>query len=233
MDDRLAAMGIRKEIFWCPDTAPHALIVGATGSGKSYCCQLLLGKISIYEPTAKITVLDYKGDRDMNYLSGCERFKRYSECCEGLEQFYQAFLARQSGEDTSRAPLFLYFDEFSSYFNNIEDKKILEQEKRKFATILFLGRSFRVFLICSCQRADAAYFSNGARDNFNLVIGLSNMSSEAQTMLFHEYKSELKPDRGRGTGYMLTNGCNLQAVRVPSVNNIEKLHTAIKQAVTR
>lgn len=95
-----------------------------------------------------------------------------------------------------------------------------------------LGRSFHVHVIVSQQRADAVYF-NAARDNFNLIIGLSNLSEESKNMLFHEYKEQMLPDRKQGTGYMLTNGTDLTAIVVPKINNMQKLHNTIKQGVTR
>ncbi len=92
-----------------------------------------------------------------------------------------------------------------------------------------LGRSFRVHVIISQQRADAAYF-NTARDNFNLVVGLGNLSEESKNMLFHEFKIEIHPNRKQGTGYLVTNGTNLTAIQVPTISNMKKLQATSKMA---
>lgn len=127
--------------------------------------------------------------------------------------------------------LVLFFDEWASYCN-ILDKKAVEEEKKKLSTLLMLGRSFRIHVIVSQQRADAQYFGT-ARDNFNLVIGLGNLSEESKNMLFHDFKEQMQSDRNLGTGYMLTNGTNLTPIIVPTINSMEKLHRTIRQGVMR
>lgn len=81
--------GIQKPYVWEPAKVPHALIIGGTGSGKTYFCKQLLGKICIYTHTTEIFVLDYKGDDDFSFLDGCKNFFRFDECSQGLETFYQ------------------------------------------------------------------------------------------------------------------------------------------------
>ena len=38
----------------------------------------------------------------------------------------------------------------------------------------------------------------GFRENFNMVIGLSNLSKESRDMFFSEFKEQIQPDRERG-----------------------------------
>jgi len=232
LDEIALSLGIHSYIEWEPQKAPHVVIFGSTGSGKTYLCKLMLGKISLYEPVAEIYVCDFKGDDDFTFLEGGSRFFRFNRCKNGLQEFYERFQARQDGTDKSRNMLILYFDEWASYCNSNDDKKALEAEKRKLATILMLGRSFRVHIIISQQRPDAAYF-NAARDNFNLVISLGNLSEEGKNMIFHEYKKLMLPNRQRGTGYMLINGTDFTTIQVSSISNLQKLQTTIQNGVTR
>lgn len=87
-------------------------------------------------------------------------------------------------------------------------------------------------MFVSQQRVDASYF-NAARDNFNLVIALGNLSAEGKEMMFREFKDQMKPDRKQGTGYMLTNGTDLTSIVVPTISDMSRLNNYIKMAVER
>lgn len=223
--------GIKKYVLWNPAVAPHIVIFGATGSGKTYATKLILGRISIQYPDSQIHVCDFKGDSDFSFLYGENRFYRFLDCQTGLSDFYGQFEKRQSGEDNRRNFLLLFFDEWASYTLNL-DKKQAEEEKKKLATLLMLGRSFNVHVLISQQRVDASYF-NSARDNFNLVIALGNLSAEGKEMMFKEFKDQMKPDRKQGTGYQIINGANFTPVLVPSISDVNRLNSFIKQAVQR
>jgi len=223
--------GIQKYTLWNPSTAPHTVIFGATGTGKTYATKIMLGRISKHVRDSQFFVCDFKGDADFSFLHGNRRFYRFLDCEKGLSDFYDIFEKRQSGEDGSRNLLLLFFDEWASYTLNLEKKKV-EEEKKKISTILMLGRSFNVHMFVSQQRVDASYF-NAARDNFNLVIALGNLSTEGKEMMFREFKDQMKPDRKQGTGYMLTNGTDLIPIVVPSISDINRLNLYIKQALER
>lgn len=231
LDDELLNFGVPRYVSWDTEKEPHIIVVGNTGSGKTYLSKLILGKISKCIPESHIYVCDYKGDKDFEFLANATRFFRYANCQEGLQRFYDDFLLRQSGADISRTPKFLFFDEFASYINSL-DKKAVEEEKKKLSSLLMLGRSFDVHIIVSQQRADAQYFAT-ARDNFNLCIALGNISSESKEMLFNSYKKQMKSNRRQGTGYMLVNGTDFKAVQVPRITDVNKLHNAIKEGVMR
>jgi hypothetical protein len=225
--------GVASSISWLPDQAPHCLIVGASGTGKSYLFKSVAGKCVLHFEDSQLFVADFKGDSEFSFLNDSGgRFARFYDCVSLLEQFYNRLLSRQSGEDQTRNRLFFFLDEYAVMCNSLE-KKTAEEVKRQVGVLLMLGRSFRMQLCIAVQRADMEYFSKGARDNFGICIGLGNMGSESQTMLFHEFKNQIQPDRKRGTGYMTTNGTNFQAVQVMTINSMAKLHDTIKQGVTR
>lgn len=231
LDKQYLEIGIRQPLCWLPDKAPHMVIIGNTGSGKTYLSKLILGKIALHEPDSQLYVCDFKGDEDFSFLNGCKNFYCYTDCSIGLQSFYNHFQKRQSREDTNRNMLVLFFDEWASCCNFLE-KKTAEEEKKKLSNLLMLGRSFNVHVVISQQRADATYF-NSARDNFNLVIGLGNLSEESKNMLFHEYKNQMSPNQYQGTGYLLVNGTDLTEIQVPFINNMQKLEEVIKLGVTR
>lgn len=223
-------LGLRISIDWDTEAAPHVCCFGTTGSGKTYALKLLLGKLVKYG-NAKLTVCDGKGGGDFDFLRGYDRYAAI-DVTAVFDEFYNSFLARQRGEDQIQDTHVLMFDEWSAYLDGLEEKKHMEAQRKKLGQLLRLGRSFRYHVILGQQRMDSTYFQ-GFRENFNLVIGLSNLSKESRDMFFSEFKEQMEPDRTRGTGYMTVNGTGFIPVAVPKVNDLDRLHRAILAGVTR
>lgn len=223
-------LGLRIRIDWDTGAAPHGCCFGTTGSGKTYAIKLLCGKLVKYGK-AKLTICDGKGGGDFDFLKGCDRYAAV-DVTAVFDRFYDGFLARQRGEDDNVDMQVLLFDEWSAYLDGLDEKKHMEAQRRKLGQLLRLGRSFKYHVILGQQRMDSTYFQ-GFRENFNLVIGLSNLSKESRDMFFSEFKDQMKPDRARGTGYMTVNGASFTPVAVPKINDLEKLHRAILAGVTR
>ena len=226
-DAELLRAGIRYPVIWDYEHAAHLLVVGPTGSGKTYAVKLIIGRISKLLPGASVTVCDFKAD-DFTFLRGCSRYYEFTGCKQGLDDFYNSFLARQQGNNLDRSFCLLVFDEWASFLNNLE-KKEAEAAKQKLSTLLMLGRSFNVHVLISQQRADAQYFST-ARDNFGGIIALGNLSKESASM-FGFNRDFLQPIHSLGGGYMLTNGTDLQEIQVPSIRDAAKLNNAIQTVV--
>ncbi len=67
---------IRKYTFWNPTKAPHTVIFGATGSGKTYATKLMLGRVSMYCPDSQFFICDFKGDSDFSFRKRNINYRR-------------------------------------------------------------------------------------------------------------------------------------------------------------
>ena len=205
----------------------HLLICGTTGSGKTVTVKTILGGISQEYPNAQLTLCDFKAD-DFCFLQGCERYFQHTDCVSGLESFYSAFVARQTGEDESRDFRLLVFDEWAAFITSI-DKKQADAAKEQLSTLLMLGRSFNCHILVSQQRADAKYF-DAARDNFSTIIAMGDISKESAAMFGFD-RNKMSPVGKVGEGYIL-NGAEQEKVSVALVANMEKLNADIKELVS-
>lgn len=215
---------------WDTGRLPHFLIVGGSGSGKTYFEKLLLGKIGKNDPNALVILCDYKGDESLNF----KQAYRFRDVENGLSIFLDMFDARLNKHDVSKYPIYLCFDELGAYLTGL-DKKKADEVKKKLASVLMMGRSFHCHLIATLQRADASYFPNGGRDNFSIRLGLGKLSSESRRMLFPDNDSQDLAGfvGGRGQGILYRDGFELEQVVVPSVSRPQLLDSEVVLLLTR
>lgn len=221
------------------DISPMGAVVGATGSGKSYCVKNIASKCVMFDDTCILFVLDYKGSTDFDYLEGIgARYYAFDKVHEGIQELWECLSRRQNKKDNTAYRIVAIIDEFAAYTNYMTgiDKKLAEADKQIISNIGMLGRSFKINLILSQQRFDSSYWgSGGGRENFissGFVILLGNASQESQKMLFPEYYTNLSNDRKRGTGYMSICGNDVIPIISPVVN-MERANKLIKIGATR
>ena len=233
LNEEYAKRGISKYVLWNPALAPHIICYGATGMGKTVACKLILARIAKYVPDSQIWINDFKGDNtDFVFCRNSTRYFRFNECEQGFDEFYKVFLKRQSGEDTAKNFICCYWDEWASYIQSLDRKKS-DLEKGKLSTLLMMSRSYNMHIVSSFQRCDSVYFYAGSRDQYNIVVSLGNLTTQGKEMMMSEFKDQMKPDRKRGTGYMITNGTDFTSIQVPIISDMSKIHYYIKEAVNR
>jgi DNA segregation ATPase FtsK/SpoIIIE-like protein len=230
-DMALLDMDVKTHIQWKPERHPMMLVVGGTGTGKSYFISLLMGKISTHIPDAYLYLCDFK-DIDFREFADCPRRWSYEACTEGLTEFYNSFQARLSGADKSTGKKFLVFDEWAAYVLSRE-KKEQERVKSMLSTLLMSGRGVQHHVIIGLQRADAQLFPLGGRDQFGAILALGNLSREQKLMLFPDTRDEMNAVNQRGQGYLSLDGEPIRRVQIPSIGNFQKLNTAIRDGLTR
>lgn len=229
LDATLFRDGIEHYYQWNYMSQPHSLVYGSTGTGKTHMVKLILARIGLTIPDASITICDFKADDDFRFCRGASHFYEFTQCLYGLDRFYSEFQQRQNRVDDSRSFRLLLFDEWASFLNTL-DKKEADSARAKLSTLLMLGRSFNYHIIISQQRADAEYFAK-SRDNFGLVIALGNISKESAAM-FNFDREKMEPVSGIGYGYMLTNGTDMRAIRVPMIRDHAKVERYIRKTVS-
>ena len=207
----------------------NMLIVGATGTGKTVALQILLAKIARFQPDANIWLLDFK-QFDFRNLSDKPRYYGYTDCQQGLEDYYAAFKQQQES-GTAGAPQYLIIDEWGSFLLSL-DKKTAEQAKARLAELLMLGRAYRFFPIVGIQRPDAAYFA-GARDNFQCCLALGNLSREGRRMLFPDDFAESITQCSKREGHLYIDGVGIEKIRIAEVQSMDALDKAIQEAMSR
>lgn len=219
-------------------TNSHTLLCGMSGSGKSYATNILFAKICIAGEMENIVYFaDFKQDDQFEYLRECPRYYPYNKSVEALETVYEILHKRQSGEDTSRKPVTLIWDEYMANILALQsiEKKKAEEVMRKVSEILMLGRSLAVRLVISCQRPDASAFPSGSRLNYGIIVIVGAPIRSIYEMLIpKEYIDEIG-DRefGVGEGVILLQGARLRFVKIPMVRDMEKMKTICMEALTK
>lgn len=244
LDERAHRMGMEKWVAIEYDKSPHAIFAGRTSSGKTVAAKILQARTILLTPPelqpVELTVIDPKEDIDFNFLVGLPRYYRGDEAPQGLNDFFDAFLARKEKRDVSRHLKILFVDEFSSLVGLIEDKKERESAQRKLNLLLSLSRSRHCSVQLAVQQPSAKTFGesgSASREQFGAVCLLGDAGGETQAMLFdgdsREHMKEFGTIGGRGVGWLSINGGIAQPVRVPIVADMEKLNRVIHDNLAR
>lgn len=231
--------GYRAKIPITTDVSPaansHILICGMSGSGKSYFENALFAKLIMAESGGEYHFADYKGDDNFAYLHGCPRYYSYKSTLQALDAVYVHLNARQSGEDESKHPISLIWDEYMANVLSLvnEDKKAAAVVMNKVSEILLLGRSLSVRLITTMQRPDAVAFPSGSRLNYGVVIVLGAAIKSIYEMLLPDFMEQVKGRIfGKSEGVALLQGSQLHFIKVGTVQNSERMRQICVQALS-
>ena len=207
-----------------PENNSHLLIVGGSGSGKTYALQEILARLALAEPEGMFYFCDYKGDKSFKYLRKTARYFSYKQTFEILKKVHELANKRFSGEDTSTEQITLIIDEYLSFVSSFSVKKEKEDVLRMIAEILQMGRSMGVRLVVCTQTAYASAFPEGVRVNFDYIMVLGSFHKATYDMLFGEYDSKIKNKKfNQGEGTALINRNELRFIKVPTVSDFNRL----------
>lgn len=111
-----------------PKVNSHILVSGISGSGKSWFIEQLIARIFAQNTLGEVFFADYKQDDTFEFLRMLPRYYAYESCIDALETVYKILHKRQSGEDKTRNPITLVWDEYFSFILALQgtDKKKAE-----------------------------------------------------------------------------------------------------------
>lgn len=213
------------------------LITGASGSGKSYAMLFLLGSLIQSVNDIVIYICDFKNSEDFIFLSNYERYYSGDSCYDGIMQYYSLFTEARKNENLNQRYL-LICDEYPSLVNYLITKD--RQNKTHFSSdlisaisqILMLGRGIGFGIWIITQRADSSLFTNGARDNFMVIIGLGRLSKEQKSMIF---TGEDLPERvyRKREGVLLADGHEIVEVKYPKIKDLDYWKSQIRAHINK
>lgn len=231
--------GMKKEINVdiSPKTNSHILLSGMSGSGKSFAEFGLLTKLILADPSGEFYFADYKADDMFECLRGTPRYRSFKQTTELLDIVRDRLDARMSGEDKTRHPITLIWDEYVANILALmrEDKTKATIVMNKVSEILLMGRSKSVRIICSCQRPDAVVFPLGSRLNYGIVIVLG-VGKSIYDMLMPDHLNlieEKKEEFNRGEGAVLLQGAKLHFIKIGQVNDMEHMKKICIEALSK
>lgn len=216
---------VSQKCDWDYKKYPHALLIGGTGTGKTTVLKKITATFAQQVKDSEIYLCTFKHrNDDFPYLAENLHFASYSRCTELFESLHTRLTARLNGEDSTQNLLMMVFDEWAGFLLSL-DKKEQEDKLKKLGQILMLGRSMNIQALIAMQRPDALFFKNGARDNFNLILAMGNLSADGKHMIFSsDFIDQLKPCIQIGEGYALIAGSVLNRIRVPPpTTDIDKI----------
>ena len=199
------------------------LLVGITGSGKSYALMGLIGQLLNWPVPPVMYYADPKGS-DIAVLGGSLAPERTADDIDGiidlLRQFYAAMLERKAemrdklngklGADFSdfRLPAYIFlFDEFAAFQASISrDKKRRDEVEELMRNVILMGRQLGFYMWIAMQKSDSSDIPTAIRDNLPLKICLGNAPSTTLMTIFGHAADLPSRHWGKGQGLVYCDG---------------------------
>lgn len=212
------SLKLMDNVVWHFRKTPHALIVGGTGSGKSYFMFYLIKEImrkgyglKIVDPKiSDLTKLSYVSVNNLvvyekedviNLLDDVtvEMDSRYKKMLETSDNFGEDYVAY------GMQPFFLVFDELLAFIATCDNKE-KKEVMSKLTNIIVKGRQAGVFVVLATQRPDADVIDGKIRDQLALRVALGKMSGEGYKMIFGKSSVAFRSVDIKGSGYFMIDG---------------------------
>ncbi|WP_167815242.1 helicase HerA-like domain-containing protein [Sporolactobacillus shoreae] len=202
---------------------PHAIICGATGSGKTTMVYEMMlffahqgADLFIADPKrSDLSGLKYwipNSDSSVVNTPG-QIAKMTSRLVNLMNDRYENFFSSKHGKrgqnyiSYNLRPIVLIFDEIASFM--AMDKKIAKEVEDHLKQIIMMGRQAGIYVILSTQKPMAEAVPTAIRDQMGLRIALGKMSKSGYHMtLGDDWDSLPSAEVGTGKGYIYIDGLN-------------------------
>lgn len=213
------------------------LLVGITGSGKSYALMGLIAQLKNWPIPPVVYYADPKGS-DIAVLGGSLAPERTADNIDGiidlLRQFYDCMMKRKEemqgklsgrlGADFTDFQLpayILMFDEYAAFQASIaKDKKRRDEVEELVRTVVLMGRQLGFYMWIAMQKSDSSDIPTAIRDNLPWKICLGNAPSTTLLTIFGHAADLPNRHFGKGQGMMYCDGITVapRPVSVPTLN---------------
>lgn len=161
----------------------HTLIVGTTGSGKSYLECMMVRRL-VADHSARLVLVDPKRTELWEFADGPDTIAysddpqgHYDAIVRAYDQMNMRFgkMKREHQREYDGLPLYVFIDEAGALMN---DKRHRKAYTEMLGNIAMMGRSARVFIVWATQVPTRQNVPNEIRDNFpnKVVLRLDGMS---------------------------------------------------------
>lgn len=199
------------------------LLVGITGSGKSYALMGLIAQLQNWPISPVIYYADPKGS-DIAVLGGSLAPERTADDIDGiidlLRQFYAAMMERKAemrdklngklGSDFTdfRLPACIFlFDEFAAFQASISrDKKRRDEVEELLRNVILMGRQLGFYMWIAMQKSDSSDIPTAIRDNLPWKVCLGNAPATTLMTIFGHAADLPSRHWGKGQGLIYCDG---------------------------
>lgn len=212
----------------------HWLIVGNSGSGKSYYINWLLRNLlREYRDDVILTFCDFKHSEDFAFMRGYPGYYTGEACADGVDKFYAEYQRVKAGELNDGKLRLLFFDEWAGFqiWMTQQDKKRAEQYKAMVLEVLLMGRSMRCGVTIIMQRNDAAYLQG--REQFFVTVAFGKLSPEMKRMIIPGEEIEQRDIYEPGEGIIRSDRFGTKLLKVPRLRSVPKVQQEIMSYLAR
>ena len=199
------------------------LLVGITGSGKSYALMGLIAQLLNWPVPPVMYYADPKGS-DIAVLGGTLAPARAADDIDGiidlLRQFYAAMMERKAemrdklngklGSDFTdfRLPAYIFLmDEYAAFQASISrDKKRRDEVEELMRNVILMGRQLGFYMWIAMQKSDSSDIPTAIRDNLPLKVCLGNAPSTTLMTIFGHATDLPSRHWGKGQGLVYCDG---------------------------
>lgn len=210
----------------------NLIIAGKSGSGKSLSARWYLWNM-LHSGESKVFISDYKGGEEYEAFEGLPSYASGEAAIKMIADFYDFFTAIRNNRIRLQQHYTLFIEEYFGLLTYAEtkSKKLKAELMSKVGEMLAVARGLNMGIMLCIQRADAANFSAGAREQFQCIISFGRCSAEQFRMLGFSGELEENPTSNYKAGQALAlidNQDGISEIIVPLVKNPETLCKGIR-----